>query len=203
MGYGLDRPLISERKIMINNHHGWSPDQIATLPIVPIVGNGKQPLQPVSMEDALIGIANAPLYREIPLIEGVGPKVVTQEEFYRFFRKDLLNASFRPVYLSPKQLQVVAEHFPHGHFAPYAVRYLANGGYVIDHTPLETVVGRSLLSLQDIYVLEDGKTYVMTRPPIARHVKEAAKKAVTNPRSAWEVAKTIPRLLDRNVKGDS
>jgi len=121
--------------------------------------------------------------------------VITQESFYRFFREDLMDAEFRPIRLPPEEMVVLAEHFPHGHFAPYAVKYLANGGYVLDHTALETVVDRPLVKLRDLYGKRDGKTYQMVKPPIGTHVKEAARKIAGNPRSAWEAAKQMPGIL--------
>lgn len=210
MAYGLDNPTQLGRILQIDNTHAYAPDQMATLFWQPIVGDGKQIVQPVALQDAIDGIINAPKHPEISCIDAVGPEAMTQEEFYKFFR-ELQNKPFRPVYLPPEQMTILAELFPYGHFAPFATKYLEKGGYKLDPTPLETVLGRPAAKLAEIYPRNDGDTYVLSRPPVRQHLCKVAQTCIKNPKACIDAAKTMPKIAsyaynnhnkNQNNKGD-
>ena len=66
---------------------------------------------------------------------------------------------------------------------------------MLDPTPLETVVGRPLLKLEEIYKKEDGETYVMARPPLKEHAKRVVKKCWAEPKNVVIAAKTVPNIV--------
>lgn len=194
MGYGIENPSYDERTVMIDDHHAYTPSQMATIPVQTIIGHGKQPVQPVSMEDTVEAIENAPFHPNLRVVDVVGREVLSQEEFYKFYR-DLIGDEYRPIYIPPEEALRLAEEFPRGHYAPYAVKYLGQGGFELDATGLETLIGRPTKSIRQMYPCNDGDQYVMVKPPILDHVKDSFYKIFNAPYLIPKVTACFIRMV--------
>lgn len=178
IGYVMESATGCDRIFKIDNHHAYAPEQVAELPVQPVIGDGNQPLQPVAMSDVMDGLFATVNHDGHVILHAVGPETISQEEFLKKFT-DLKGKPFRPIYIPIEAAKKMSRHIPKGHFAPYAVEYLEKGGHVLCHKPFEKRVGRPLLTVNEMYQVKPGQELVYSRPPVFEHVREAVAKVAT------------------------
>ncbi len=164
---------------IIDTGHAYSPEQFAAMPFQPIVGSGQQIQQPAHMDDVIDAVLNGLESDENHLVNAVGPEVMTQKEMFKFFT-DLADKRFKPIHIPFDLAHTVAKHVPKGRVAPYSIGMFRHLELEEHKTPLckenfESLVGRPLTSMTDLYSNLERSTVVLPKPPVREHVKEICK----------------------------
>jgi len=180
VGYIFEDATEGER-IRVDLHHPFGPDQMARLPLQPLVGSGEQRIQPIYIED----VVDATLAdtKGVQIINGVGHQVVTQKEFFSFFR-GLVGKKFRPIFLPYALAEHLVSCVSMGHAAPYTVNICkaldprrnpdvtkTNKG-LFDAQPIERLIGRKTVTMEEVYKQYEDKMVEYPVPPIFGYGKK-------------------------------
>lgn len=179
VGYAFQRAEKGEIT-KIDNTHAYGPEQLAVLPIQPVLGSGQQLLQPVFTGDIVDAGMN---FKEgVKIVNAVGHEVLTQENFMAYFC-ELSNKKFRPIHIPIELAAPISESFPKGHFSPYAVELcqrMETEDMVYDAKGFEEVIGHKTSTLNDVYGDLKTKKLYYARPPIMEHSTESIEKFYYN-----------------------
>jgi hypothetical protein len=165
--------------------HDYSVEQLARLPIIPILGSGNQIMQPVSEDCLYTAMINGMLSDQVTreIINTVGSDTLTQKELFAYFAPKQ-NPIF--VHIPANFGHVVAEHFPKGRIAPYAVGIFDE----LDKKPEKNLpvcgerftelLGKKPIGMKELY---KDATIVTRNAPIGEHIGEM----VMSPKKALKV----------------
>ncbi len=180
------RPGMICSGLQFDTTHDYAPEQLARLPLIPVLGSGDQIMQPVGEECLYTALINGLVQEEVirEVINAVGAEALTQKELFAFFAEA---AKTNFVHVPPKFAHVIAKHFPKGRIAPYAIEIFK----MLDAKPEKNqpicgerfgqLLGRKPLGLKEIY--QEG-TLVTRSAPIGEHALEM----IRSPREALKVA---------------
>jgi|GEM_PF-3974686 len=170
-------PIVGEDGTQfIDMGHSYSPEQWANLPFQCVIGSGNQKIQPVYLGDVNSAILNVPekkLGKKI--INAVGSDIKTQKEMVEYFPK-LIGKRPRIVKIPYGMAMPLAQKFPEGRFAPYAVemfKKLEKMDVEVCHLEFRNLVGNPLKAFEDIY--RKGTKIVIATAPIKQHLINAVK----------------------------
>lgn len=166
--------------------HDYSVEQLARLPVIPVLGSGGQIMQPVSEECLYTAMINAMLTDEVirEIINAVGSDAITQKELFAHLA-ELGKTNF--IHVPTAFAHVVAKYFPKGRIAPYAIKIFEEldtnraKNLPICGERFGHLVGKRPLGFKEIY---ENSTIVTKRAPIGEHVLEM----LQSPRQLLEVA---------------
>jgi nucleoside-diphosphate-sugar epimerase len=172
VGFAVQQLLNIHDPSMHPEEHAYAPSELAVLPMQPIVIHGQQKIQPVTTEDVIDSILNLPNKieylneRKINIINAVGPKAITQEDFFRFFH-DLYHGSekpFKAFYISKEDFGILCNAFPMGHLASYAAEYLNSDHPTLCHKEFQQLTGRELKSIEEFYKVANNDLLIFPTP---------------------------------------
>ncbi len=173
---------------LLHKDHPYSPIQFAGAGMIPVVGSGNQPQNPVSSEEMVEAVWNGfnqeePVRRIIP---AVGSESVTQIEM-------LLQFNNRPtVYICHIPLDIASKlstKFHHGRFAPYAVNMMGRldrEEVSIDGEFFKKLLGRNPLSYSD-YFKQYAEIQAKHKPPFGEHLLEVGRRLLEDPSGSFSV----------------
>lgn len=192
VGYAFNELKMSEFSVKyIDMEHAWGPEQMAGLPVQILFEHGDHPIQPVFVGDLVHGAYNAPFAEGAYIVDAVGEEVLTTDGFFKFFT-DLSGKPYRPIYISYKVAREMAKHFPHGHFAPYAIEYcerMDKGGKPLCALPFTQLLERPTTRMEEVYKPQEGEKFVFAAPPLAKHTQVVAQKVMQQPGAIIPLAK--------------
>lgn len=175
-------------KQQIIKEHPYSPEQLAKLPLQPILGSGKQYQQPVfsgDIEEAVFNHFQNP--EDSHLVEAVGPDLLSQEAMFRFFCEKVLGKRFRPVYIPYESAEFVANYAPMGRIAPYAIalfKKLDVNNLAFCSQKFQKLVGKPLTGLENVYL---QNPVIINFPPVKEHIKKMGKAIIRDPKCRKEL----------------
>lgn len=183
VSYAVNPPARGGGTNSVSDEHWYSVDQLATLPFQIVLGDKDVPMQPVALSDIADVACNSLFFKGKETVYAVGPQIVSQMYFAKFFA-NVLGKKFNPLFVDSKVGALLAKHFSKGHFSSYAIEAINKGGIVRDPGPFELRKGSPLLTLEDQYKIKDGEEISIVALPIIAHLRESIKKVFTNPEVA-------------------
>jgi nucleoside-diphosphate-sugar epimerase len=158
--------------------HPWSMEQIAGLPVIPVVNDGNQALFPVSQSDAILSVANAYQVEESQIVEAKGKDKVNNKEMIQVFSRV---AGRNPTFITlPGGLMArPLDHLHYGLLDGYGPRLMAQlptleEGVREEVEPFDRLLGQPAEGIVEQYAdIEEG-TVTLEKPPVVNHLKEYA-----------------------------
>jgi nucleoside-diphosphate-sugar epimerase len=173
VGYAFQKAVEGEIN-KIDNTHAYSPEQLATMIFQPVLGSGKQLLQPVFSGDIVKAGLN---FKEgVKVVNAVGHEILTQENLIGYFC-ELADKPFRPIHVPTGVARVLTRLAPLGHFQEYAVEgceILDKKDMILDSKEFEELIGHQTSTLNDVYGDLKGKPLFYAKPPIKEHAVKMA-----------------------------
>jgi nucleoside-diphosphate-sugar epimerase len=170
--------------------HKYSPSEMT--PFHAVVTNGKQLQQPVHEDDLVEAMFNGLNKPGSRIVHAVGPDVLTQAEMTEFFAK-LSGSKFRPIHLPYELVKWVAEHFPEGRLAPYAIEMLKQleeqNLPAISGEAFKELLGKEPRGLADIFPPDE--IYTLAKSPFKEHTLRVIQGMLKNPKLMYEFSKLV------------
>ncbi|MCE9508013.1 MAG: NAD(P)H-binding protein, partial [Alphaproteobacteria bacterium] len=157
--------------------HSFSFDELSGLKFIPMIGDGKQKLQPIHLDDLAKTVnllSNGKANHET--LNACGSEALEIREILQFL-SEKRQRKFKTISLSVAFAEAVAKHYPVGVLNPSFVGMLReameNPSPKIDATPFMQAVGlEKLITLQEAY--EGTKPADMNKPKVMQMVKQVA-----------------------------
>lgn len=164
----------------IKGLHPWSMEQIAGLPVIPVVNGGNQALYPVSHSDAILSIINAHKVNESQIVEARGSDCVNNREMILVYSR---LAGRNPLFITlPSSMMATAlDLIPHGLLDGYGPRLMQKLPSKQETTeevqeaemqPFQNLIEKKPDGIKEKHAeLEEGDV-TLESPPIWQHIRE-------------------------------
>lgn len=156
----------------VDTGHDYSPEQFYRLFFIPIIGSGNQIQQPIAASCLYEAAIKAVEAGKGGIINAVSSKGITQKQLLVYFNKRVIAFLHIPTAFA----RIIAEHFPRGRLASYAVNMFEIQdkdpfkNALIPSQDFEDLLGKNPRILTEIYPLD--KVMVDRGFPLWKHIKE-------------------------------
>jgi nucleoside-diphosphate-sugar epimerase len=185
----------------VNMGHDYSPEQMAKMFLIPVVGSGDQILYYISEEclyEAMVkGVeVSNPNAR---IVDAGVP--IQQKRILTYFNENGVAMIHIPYGLA----KIIAEHFPLGRMAPYSVRMLETLDHEKENNPvcgnaLKEILGREPRRIESLY--SQGQL-VGRKSPVFKHIFSICQTIVKDPKKGLELAKGLKHIREIRISPKS
>jgi hypothetical protein len=165
--------------------HLFAGEDLAVLPLQPVVEDGNQVILVTTINDIATFILKSLEFeftKENRIIYGINAERKSQIEFLKFYTT-LYGRTFKKLNVDLEDFKWITNVHPKGHLTPYACSYFGEGWkQKLDHKPFERIIGRKLETMNDYYKVSEESILREERatPLIVQYCFDFTKKCYTN-----------------------